>query len=149
MKNIVSIILGSFILMFFYACESSEDISNKLDHEVPSYKVLTDSLLVHRGQTVDIQVEVSDNAGLAKLVLSYSNWSLRESVSLSDQNYPKTYTFATSVIIPDDALTEWSENKILNDGTTVKITQHYHQLNLEATDMNMNVRNIPIYLQVQ
>jgi len=131
------------------ACESSEDISNKLDHEVPSYKVLTDSLLVRRGQKADIRVEVSDNAGLNKLVFSYSNWSLRESVSLSDQNYPKTYTFTTTITVPDDALTEWSEDKILNNGTTVKITQHFHKLNLEASDINMNVRNIPVYLQVQ
>ena len=112
-------------------------------------EIITDSLLVHPGQTVDIQVEVSDNAGLAKLVFSYSNWSLRESVSLSNQNYPKTYTFTTSVTIPDDALTEWSEDKILNDGTTVKITRYYHPLNLEATDINMNVRNILVYLRVR
>jgi hypothetical protein len=149
MKKIVSIIFVFSAVVFFYACESSEDISNKMDHEVPSYKVLTDSLHVHPGQTVEIKVDVSDNAGLEKLVFSYSSWSLRESVSLTDQNYPKTYTFTTTVTIPNDALTEWTEDKILNDGTTVKVTQHYHQLNLEATDINMNVRNIPVYLQVQ
>jgi hypothetical protein len=149
MRKIVSLLLSFFLLMFFYACESSEDISNKLDHEVPSCKVLTDSLSVSPGQTVAIQVEVSDNAGLDKLVFSYSNWSLRESVSLNDQNYPKAYTFSTNVTIPDDALTEWNEDLILNDGTSIKIIQHYHKLNLEVTDINMNVRNAPVHLRVR
>jgi hypothetical protein len=133
----------------FYACETSEDISLGTDHEIPSYRVSTDSLQVQARQTVTIKVEVSDNAGLNKLVFSYGNWLIRESVSLAEWSYPKDYTFETSIVIPVDAATEWQEEVILHDGSKKNITQHYHQLQLEATDINMNVRTIPVYIQVK
>ena len=148
MKHSLIMIICSFLLVF-YACETAEDISAKMDHEVPSYKVLTDSLIVHAGQIVNIKVEVSDNVGLDKLVFSYGKWLLRESVSLKELNCPKSYLFETTLIIPEDAVKEWDEEVITNTGTSYKITQHYHKLNLEATDKNMNVRNIPIYIKVE
>jgi hypothetical protein len=37
--------------------ETSEEISVGFGHEVPTYKVLTDSLLVRAGQTVKLKVE--------------------------------------------------------------------------------------------
>lgn len=133
----------------FYACETAEDLSKRLDHEVPFCKVLTDSLIVYAGQSIEIKVDVSDNAGLDKLVFSYENWFLRETVSLRELNYPKSYRFETRLVIPDDAEKEWEEEVITNTGASYKITQCYHKLNLEATDINMNVRNIPIYIQVK
>ena len=148
MRHIVLVIVFCS-LAFFYACESSEEISRKMDHEVPSYKVLTDSLIVSRGQEVEIKVEVSDNAGLARMMLTYGNWGVQEVVTLAELNYPKTYLFVTKVRIPDDAAKEWIEDFMQNDGYVYKITQKYHKLKLEATDINMNVRNIPIYLKVQ
>lgn len=146
MKNIVSIITGIILLTGIVSCESSEDISNNMDHEVPSYKVLTDSLVVNAGQTVSIKVDVSDNGGLSKLVFSYNNWKLRESITLAS---PKTYSFETSLTIPADAEKEWEESIVQNNGATVKITQQYHKLVLEATDIHMNIRIIPIYIKVE
>jgi hypothetical protein len=133
----------------FYACETAEDISNDMDHEVPSSVVLTDSLLVQAGQTVEIKIDVSDNAGLNKLVFSYGNWRLRESVSLEELNHPKTYRFETRLTIPEEAEKEWTEEAIMNTGDVYTVTQRYHKLNLEATDVNMNVRNIPLYIRVE
>ena len=144
MKKIFLILIA---LATFVACETSEDISFGLDHEVPSYRVLTDSLQVKKGQTVTIKVEVSDNAGLSKVVFSYGDWVIREAIMLDEK--PKSYTFETSILIPDDAATEWQEGIILNNGSKQTITQHYHKLLLEATDINMNVRNIPIYIKVE
>jgi len=148
MRHIVSVMVVCF-LAFFFACESSEDISRKMDHEVPSYKVLTDSLTVAPGQQIEIKVEISDNAGLSKLLLTYGNWGIQEVLSLADLNYPKTYLFTTKVSVPNDAAKEWVEDFIRNDGYVLKINQKYHKLNLEATDINMNVRNIPVYIRVQ
>jgi hypothetical protein len=145
MNKIIFVILAA---LGFYACETSEDISFGLDHEVPSYRVLTDSLQVQTGQTVEIKVEVSDNSGLSKVVFSYGDWLIRESISLADFNFPKNYTFQTAIIIPADAAKEWQEDVILNDGSKKTITQHYHKLLLQATDVNMNTRNIPVYIQV-
>jgi hypothetical protein len=144
MKKIFLIII-TFIA--FYACETSENISFDLDHEVPSYSVLTDSLEVEKGQTVLLKVVVSDNAGIGKVVFSYGEWQIRESITLDDT--PKSYTYETSVTIPVDAATEWQEELILNDGSKQTVTQHYHKLLLEATDINMNVRNIPIYIKIK
>ncbi|MDR0546960.1 MAG: hypothetical protein LBG77_05190 [Dysgonamonadaceae bacterium] len=138
------IIFAIIAVVSFYACETSEDISLGMDHEVPSYYVLTDTLYSRAGQTVDIKIDVSDNAGLNKLVFSYGEWLLRESVTLADK--PKNYTFEISVFVPEDAKTEWQEEVILNDGSKKTVTQNYHKLLLEATDISMNVRKIPFYI---
>jgi hypothetical protein len=147
MSKIVFAIIVLFSLVFS-ACETSEDISFGMDHETPSGQVMTDSLRVLAGQTRGIQVIVSDNAGLSKLVFSYSDWTIRESVSLAEWNYPLSYIFETTITVPEDALEEWEEEVVLNDGSTKTIIQRYHKLNLEATDVNMNVRNIPVYIRV-
>jgi len=151
MKHIEFKILVFVLAGFLYACDSAYDISMKFDHEVPSYKLFTDSLTVSPGQTVAIKVEVSDNIGLAELVFSYSEWSIMESLSdaLRELNYPKSFTFETSIIIPEDAREEWIEDLERNDGSIVKITQNYHKLNLEVTDVNLNVRNVPINIRVR
>jgi len=145
MDKIIFVILAA---LSFYACQTSEDISFALDHETPSCRVLTDSLQVQAGQTVEIKVEVSDNSGLNKVVFSYGDWIIRESISLADVDFPQNYTFQTSIVIPADAAKEWQEEVILNDGSKKTITQHYHKLLLQATDVNMNTRNIPVYVQV-
>lgn len=151
MRRLVFKIFVFFLPVFFYACDSAYDTSMKSDHEVPSYKVLTDSLTVKPGQNVGLKVEVSDNEGLQDLVFSYGDWSIMESLSddLRQLNYPKTYLFEATITVPDDAKEEWIEDFERNDGSVIKIVQHYHKLNLDATDINMNFRNIPIYIRVQ
>ena len=151
MKSLKFKILVFVLAGFLYSCDSAYDISMKFDHEVPSYKLLTDSLIVSPGQNVAIKVEVSDNEGLAELVFSYGEWNIMESLSdaLRELSFPKSFTFETSIIIPDDARKEWIEDLERNDGSIIKIVQNYHKLNLAATDINLNVRNIPIFIRVQ
>ncbi|MDR2086538.1 MAG: hypothetical protein LBP72_05125 [Dysgonamonadaceae bacterium] len=146
--SLVTCHLSLIFSLAFSACETAENISFGMDHETPSGMAVTDSLQVHPGQTVDIKIAVSDNAGLSKVVFSYGEWMIRESVSLAELNYPQSYTFETSIVIPEDAITAWEEDVILNDGSKKTIVQHYHQLLLEATDRNMNVKDIPVYIRV-
>lgn len=127
--------------------QSAEDISYGFDHEVPQYKVLTDSLVVDPLQGVTLIVEVSDNVGLKRLEFSYSDWKLMEAHNISDS--PRKLTFETSIHIPIDAEKVWQEKVTQNDGTIVTITQTYHRLTLLATDVNQNVRRIPIYIKVR
>lgn len=147
MQSMMIMIL--LFLLIMSACESSEEISRNLDHEVPSYKVLTDSLQLQPDQQVEVKVEISDNAGIKQIVFSYNEWLVREYISLVDKDCPKTYTFETSIVVPGDAVKEWEEEMILNDGSVKTVTQKYHKLTLEATDINMNVRSIPIYIHVK
>jgi hypothetical protein len=141
----------SLIILFslvFCACETAEDISAGMDHETPSGTPVMDSLRVFPGQTLDIQIIVTDNAGLSKLVFSYGEWMIRESISLAELNYPHSYTFEITITIPEDALAEWEEEVILNNGSKKTIVQQYHKLLLEATDRNMNVKDIPVHIHV-
>ena len=108
MRKLLIVIITAFMVVF-HACETSEEISMGFDHEVPTYKVLTDSLLVQAGQTVELKVEVTDNAGLKKLVFSYGNWFLFESITLDESGNPKSYVFETSITVPDDAEKQWNE----------------------------------------
>ncbi|MDR2805185.1 MAG: hypothetical protein LBB85_06005 [Dysgonamonadaceae bacterium] len=142
-------LLNIVFLLIFQACETAEDISFGMDHETPTGRAITDSLSLLPGQTCDIRVIVEDNAGLSQVIFSYGDWMIRESVSLAEINYPQSYTFETSIAIPEDALAEWQEELILNDGSKTTITQRYHKLLLEATDKNMNVKNIPVYIHVE
>ncbi|MDD3078801.1 MAG: hypothetical protein PHH37_06825 [Paludibacter sp.] len=132
----------------FIACgDSAEETSFSLDHKVPSYEVLTDSLLVNQSDSVEIKVKVSDESGLYRLVFAYDDWLLNETVYLD--NSPKEYLYEIKIGIPEDAETEWKESVTKNDGSTEAITQHYHKLLLTATDACLNVRVIPIYIRVQ
>lgn len=133
-----------------YSCgDNAEETSFSYDHQVPAYKVITDSLLVSKGEVVNLKVEVKDNAGLQKLIFSYGDWGVSENIDLKDSSYPKEYTFETSITIPEDSKTEWTETVVMNDGYTYTRTQQYHKLTLLATDINMNPVTIPIYIKVK
>lgn len=147
-KSILYTMLICFISLVFTACgDNAEEISLGFDHEVPSYKVLTDSLSVDPLQQVELKVEVSDNEGLKRLVFSYGDWTINQAMDL--EGTPKSYTFTTALTIPQDAEKEWEEEIQRHDGTYYTITQNYHKLTLVATDINMNARTIPIYIKVK
>lgn len=149
MKKIkfVSLILLLSTMAFIRCGNTADETSSLLDHKVPSYEVLTDSLLVHPSDSVEIRVKVTDESGLYRLAFSYDNWLLNEIIY--PDNSPKEYIFKTKIKIPDNAETEWQEAAIDNDGSTYEITQNYHKLLLAATDIYRNVRTIPIYIRVQ
>jgi len=148
MKQILYTLLFALLSLSFFSCgESAEEISLAYDHEVPKYHVVTDSLLVVPLQEIDLKVEISDNEGLKKIVLTYGNWGINK-VSDLEEN-PKNYTFETRITIPENAEKEWKEQITKNDGTIISVEETYHKLIITATDINMNVRNIPVYLRIQ
>lgn len=145
-KRIIYTLVVSMVV-FLAACgETAEEISNGMDHQVPGYTVLTDSLVVSPLQEVQLEVEVTDNAGLKRLVFSYGNWAISEAINIDGS--PKKHVFNATITIPQDAAKEWVESVTQNDGTVVEVDQTYHKLTLTATDVNQNVKVIPIYIKV-
>jgi len=187
MKHIINIAILVFALGMA-SCESSEEISNALDHQVPDCKSLTltangqtkviddniSSLLLwgvvpqtnlekitlptvtaSKGSTVDISVVISDNVALKTAELSYPNWLFSKYINFTNPEgdiplKPKDYTFTAKVAVPDNAVTTpWLESYYFSDGSTMKITQSYHKLVLTVTDVEMNVRIMPIFVKVE
>ena len=187
MKNIIYMAVLLLALGMF-SCESSDDISNGLDHQVPDCKSLTitangqtkaiddnlSSLLLWgvvprtnlekitlptvtatKGSTIDISVVITDNVGLKTAELSYSNWLFSKYINFANPEgdiplKPKSYTFTAKVVVPADAVTTpWLESYYFNDGSSMKITQSYHKMILTVSDVNMNVRIIPIFVKVE
>ena len=147
-KNLI-IILGQLIIASaFFGCQSSEDISRSYDMEVPTCKVQNDSAAVVAGSTVELNIRLSDNAGLSKVEFAYDAWSISESVNLADQGNPTLYQYKVSVKVPTTALKSWSETVYRNDGSSYVTTQAYHKLVLKVYDVNGNVRIAYTYLKV-
>lgn len=147
-KTYLRIALSLVFAAIVSSCgESAEDISFGYDHEPPKYTVLTDSLAVTPLQQVPLKVEITDNEGLRKLSFSYGDWSIVKAVTI--EGSPKSYVFQDTITVPADAIREWTESVTLNTGGTMTVSQTYHKLTIEATDVNMNVRTIPIYIKVE
>ncbi len=126
---------------------TAEDISFGYDHVVPQSKVLTDSIVAKPTQTIDVKIEVTDNVGLQKLVLTYPDWGISQVVDLTDT--PKNYLFEASVEVPSYAIKQWEETITEKDGTVRTIVQTYHPLVIVATDVNMNQSSTRISVKVE
>jgi hypothetical protein len=137
-----------FFPFIYIACgDNADEISFGYDREVPQVVLLADSLEVAPLQEVTLKAELSDNAGLSKLVFTYGNWAIAEAVELKDN--PKTCAFERTLTIPADAEKEWSDFVTLNTGETKPVTETYHKLALTVTDINMNLRTVYIYIKVK
>lgn len=187
MKN--RFIIAVLVLAFgIVSCETSEDISNGLDHQVPDCKTLTltangetkviddnvfplllwgvvpqtnlevitlPTVTASKGSAIDISVVISDNVALKTAEISYPNWLFSKYINFTNPEgdiplKPKSYTFTAQVVVPLNAVTApWLENYYFNDGSSMKITQSYHKIVLTVTDVNMNVRIIPIFVKVK
>lgn len=154
LKYIISVLTFCFILI---SCDSAENISNGFDHEVPKCIIKNDSITASKGDKIEIEIEVSDNAGLSKMELSYGEWRLSNIVKL-DNEAIKKYTYTYELEIPEYAKTVtvvdgneigWQEVEYRNDGSSYYINQLYHKINFNATDINLNVRNSSIYIKVR
>lgn len=145
-KKIIYALVVSIVALVSACGETAEEISYGMDHELPSYKVLNDSSVVSPLQEVQLEIEVSDKAGLKKVVFAYGDWNLNEVVEL--EGSPVTYVYKKTITVPQNAVKEWTESVKENDGTIIEVGQTYHKLTLTATDMNMNVKLIPIYIKV-
>ena len=187
MKN--RFIIAVLVLAFgIVSCETSEDISNGLDHQVPDCKTLTltangetkviddnvfplllwgvvpqtnlevitlPTVTASKGSAIDISVVISDNVALKTAEISYPNWLFSKYINFANPVgdiplKPKSYTFTAQVVVPENAVTTpWLENYYFNDGSSMKITQSYHKIVLTVTDVNMNVRIIPIFVKIK
>lgn len=136
------------ILLIISSCETTEDILNSIDHEVPTIEFAQDSLVVNAGASVSISATVEDESGIERVEFSYGNWRINEIQDLSDQASSETYEFTTEIIVPVDAEKEWEEDKYFNDASSIKIIQQYHRLELKAWDKNRNERKSIIYIKV-
>jgi hypothetical protein len=187
MKNIINMAV-LVLALGMSSCESSDDISKGLDHQVPDCKSLTitangqtkviddnisslllwgvvpqtnlekitlPTLTVAKGSTVGISVVISDNVALKTAELSYANWLFSKYINFTNPEgdiplKPQSYTFTAQVAVPADAVsTPWLESYYFNDGSSMKITQSYHKMVLTVTDVNMNVRIMPIFVKVE
>lgn len=142
--KILSKILSVFVLAAFISCESAEDISYGLDHEVPEISFSSERTEVKRGEKTSIEIFVSDEAGLASVEISYPEWGVQSSNKLEGQvDYSETLT----VEVPSDALLEWEETKYRNDGSTYTAIETYHKFTVTAIDVNLNKRKSYFYVK--
>jgi len=187
MKHLINIAI-LLVALVMASCESADDTSNQLDHQVPECKSLTltangqtkviddniSSLLLWgvvpqtnlekivlptvtaaKGSTIDISVVIRDDVAIKTAEISYPNWLFSKYINFTNPEgdiplKPKSYNFTAQVVVPADAVsTPWLENYYYNDGSSIKITQSYHKIVLTVTDINMNVRIIPVFVNVE
>jgi hypothetical protein len=144
-KVIISFVI---ILLVISSCETTDDILNSIDHEVPTIDFGQDSLTVDAGASVIITATIEDESGIERIEFSYGNWRINEIVDLSDQASTEIYEFTSEVTVPVDAVKEWEEDKYFNDGSSIKIIQKYHRLELKAWDKYRNQKKSIVYIKV-
>ncbi len=135
-------------LLLTFSCESTEDILNSIDHEVPSIEFDNDSIVVNAGESISISATIGDESGIERLEFSYGDWRINEITDLNEVETGELYEFTTEVLVPVDAVKEWEEDKYFNDATSIKIIQQYHPLELKAWDKNRNVKKACVYIKV-
>ena len=92
-KNIYKIAILSFAFGLF-ACQSSEDISNGLDHEVPACKSVT--------LTYGTQSKVIDDNIVTQYLWGFVPQNNLEAISLPTITVPRDSTFNLSVTLSDN-----------------------------------------------
>ena len=94
MKQVINIVL--FLMVFsLSACESSDDISNSLDHQVPDCKSLTISAIA--------ETKIVDDAVVTKLLWGYVPTTNLETIVLPTLVATKGGKFTLSVILSDNS----------------------------------------------
>lgn len=140
----------AFSAIIFSSCgDNADDYSFSLDHKIPAYTIYNDSIEVNAGQSFDVKVDLSDEAGLSKISFSYSSWGISENFLLAEEGNPKSYTFSRTITVPADAQTEWEETVVRNDGSTYVKKEQYHKLILKATDVNLNEVTVLVRVKVK
>jgi hypothetical protein len=59
------------ILLVISSCETTDDILNSIDHEVPTIDFGQDSLTVDAGASVFITATIEDESGIERIEFSY------------------------------------------------------------------------------
>lgn len=142
-------IIGSIFLLFFTACESTDDVLNNIDHIVPAITFSTDTLEVAAGETITVNAVIEDDSGIQRIEFSYGDWRINNIKDLSEEPNTATYPFSMEFTVPADATKEWQEDLFFKDGSSIKIIQHYHKLSLSAWDKNRNLNKGYLYVKVK
>jgi hypothetical protein len=100
MKNTIKI-AGLFLLLAMFSCESSDDISNSYDHEVPSCSSLT--------ITANGSVAVIPDSIVSKYLWGYIPEVNLEAISLSTVTATKGSDVEISVVISDNEALKTAE----------------------------------------
>lgn len=138
-----------FLVMVFTSCESTDDILERLDHEVPEVEFMSDTVEVEAGSTLNVDAWVRDSSGIERIEFSYGNWLINVIEDLSGEPVMEEVEFSTEIAVPEDALKEWEEEKYFNDASSIVIIQQYHPLALSAWDKNRNMRKAYLYVKIK
>ena len=139
------------VLMFFIlatACESTDDVLEKIDHTVPAVVFTTDTVEVTAGGTVAVDAMVEDASGIRRIEFSYGDWRINTIVDLGEEAGNTSYRFTSEIQVPLDAKKEWEENRYFNDASSIKVIQSYHKLIISAWDRNRNQARGYLYVRV-
>ncbi|MCX6226530.1 MAG: hypothetical protein NTV01_17575 [Bacteroidia bacterium] len=142
-------IVVSLSILLFTACESTDDVLNRIDHTVPSVQFSPDTLEVAAGENVTINAVIEDESGIQRIEFTYGDWRINKIIDLSNDSNTVTYPFTLDIQVPADALQQWEENSYFNDGSSIKIIQQYHKLTLSAWDKNRNLNKSYLYVKVK
>lgn len=142
-------IIASLLILSVTACESTDDVLEKIDHTVPSVKFTKDTLEVAAGEKIAINAIVEDESGIQRIEFTYGDWRINSIIDLSKETATSAYTFNLEITVPADAKKEWEENQYFNDGSPTKIIQYYHKLALSAWDRNRNLKKGYVYVRVK
>ena len=137
-----------FFLILLTACESTDDILDRIDHKVPAIEFTNDTLAADPGSSITVSAIIEDESGIERIEFSYGSWRINQIVDLSQEPVTSSYSFTTEITIPTNAIKEWQEDKYFNDASSIKITQRYHPLALSAWDKNRNVNKVYVYVRV-
>ena len=146
----MKILLATFMfsLILLAACESTDDILDRIDHKVPAIEFTNDTLAADPGSSITVSAIIEDESGIERIEFSYGSWRINQIVDLSQEPVTSSYSFTTEITIPTNAIKEWQEDKYFNDASSIKITQRYHPLALSAWDKNRNLNKVYVYVRV-
>lgn len=142
-------LLATLLLVVPTACESTDDILNRIDHTVPSVLFNPDTLEVNAGGSLTINALVEDESGIQRIEFTYGDWRINNIIDLTGETGTGSYPFSLDITVPENALKQWEESLYFNDGTSIKVTQEYHRLLLSAWDKNRNLQKSYVYVRVR
>jgi hypothetical protein len=142
-------ILAALSIILVTACESTDDVLDKIDHTVPAVEFSADTLEVAAGGTLVINAVIEDESGIQRIEFAYGDWRINKIIDLSEEPNTPTYNFSLEITAPEDAKKEWEETLYFNDASSIKVVQRYHKLVLSAWDRNRNLRKGIVYVMVK
>ena len=145
----IAYLVVSWSIFVLTACESTDEVLNKIDHTVPSVQFSPDTIEVAANENLTINAVIEDESGIQRIEFTYGDWRINKIVDLSNESNTVTYPFLITVQVPPDAVKEWQEDHYFNDGSSIKVIQQYHKLTLNAWDKNRNLNKSFLYVKVK